>query len=98
MLGQFGLGAADGEVEVFEAAGHLGGPAVVAEVPPQFAGDGGNGKGQEMRTPVGFEAVDGVDQADGGDLAEIVEWFPAAGVAAGEVFGHREIAADELVA
>lgn len=49
-----------------------------------------------MRAEGGFEAVHSVDQAQGGDLDQVIVGLSAADKPAREVFGHRQIAADQL--
>ena len=46
----------------------------------------------------GLEAVDGVEQADGARLLEVVDRLAAPGEAARDVLDHRQVAGDQLVA
>ena len=96
-LGQtFGF-AGEFEAEVLQAAGDVQGPGLVAEVAFEFAQDGGDGEAREFGAVAGLEAVDGFDQADGGDLEQVVEGFVGVAVAAGEPPREREVTLDQLV-
>src|SRR5437763_3882147 len=68
------------------------------EVATNLPGDGGHRKGQKVCTALGFEAVHGMDQTDGGDLNEVLQRFTAASEAAREAFGQWEVTADQLLA
>src|SRR2546423_4162975 len=89
LLGQLRQGASDGQVQVLEPAGYPGRPAVVAELPADFAGDRRYREGQEGRAPGGFETVHRIDQADGGDPTQVVPRLSAPGAAAGRGFRDR---------
>jgi hypothetical protein len=75
-----------------EFARHPDSPAVVAEVALEFSEDGGEGKARERESALGVEAVDRLEQAERGDLLEIVG-VGAAVIAASEVGGERKKAA-----
>jgi hypothetical protein len=64
----------------------------------QLAEDGRRGEGCEGDSAVGFEAIDRVDQAEAGDLEQVVEGLVGGAVAAGEALGEGEIAPDQLLA
>jgi hypothetical protein len=53
-----------------------------------FPDDGGHGVGGEVVAVFGVEPVDGFDQADGGDLDQVVQRFAAAVEALRQVFGQ----------
>jgi hypothetical protein len=64
-------------------------------VPLELADDGGRGVGRELDLPVGIEAVDGLDQADGGDLDQVVQRFTPAGEPAGQVLDQPQVPFDQ---
>jgi hypothetical protein len=70
----------------------------VAVVALDLAADRGDGEGQEVHTPAGVEAVDGVDQPERGDLLEVLGVLPAVAVLAGDVAGDRQVTGDQLAA
>ena len=88
-------GVLDLRGELLELARDAHGPAVVAEVALELAEDRGDGEGGEREAAAGVEAVDGLQQADRGDLVEVVAFGAAGRVAAGEVAGERQEAVDE---
>ncbi len=90
--------AVDRDVQVLEPPRHPHRPAEVAEVPADLAADGGHREGEEVGAAVGGVPVDRVDQPDRRDLDEVVERLAAVGEAAGDVLGHRQEPAYELVA
>src|SRR5256886_1222111 len=61
-----------------EAARHLDRPALVPEVPLDFANDGRRGEGRKLQAPLRLEALDRGEQADVADLDNVLEWLPAA--------------------
>jgi hypothetical protein len=67
-------------------------------VPAHLAGDRRHGVGQEVDPAVRFEPVDGVEQADGARLLEIVDRLPAPGEPARDVLHDRQVTGDQLVA
>jgi ArsR family transcriptional regulator, arsenate/arsenite/antimonite-responsive transcriptional repressor len=77
----------DGECALLQFARHADRPALVAEVPLDLTEDDGDREGGERRSAVGVEAVDGVDQADRGDLLQVFGVGTRVSVAAGEVMG-----------
>ena len=92
----FGL-AREFEAEVLQAAWDVQRPGLVAEVAFELAQDGGDGEARELGAVAGFEAVDRFDQADRGDLDEVVERFVAVAVAAGQAPRERQVTLDQLV-
>ena len=98
LLGQVRHRRPDGQAQVLEPAGHARRPRLVAEVAADLAGDGGDRVGQEVRAALRGEPVDGVDQADGGDLLEVLLRLAALGEAARDVPRQRQVALDEAVA
>jgi hypothetical protein len=63
-----------------------------------LARDVRGGEGGELDAALDVEAVDGLDEADGADLHEIVEGLAAVRVAAGDVPHERHHALDEHAA
>ena len=78
--GQVVDGVADAHGALLQVAGHAHGPALVAEVALELAGDGGHREARE-RARLGVVAVDGLDQAQAGDLLEIVQGLAGVAVA-----------------
>ena len=70
------------EVQLLHAARHADGPATIAEVPLQLAEDRRGGERRELQAPIRVEALDGLEQADQGDLDEVVALLAAIGEAA----------------
>ena len=87
----------DAQLELLEVARHADGPAVVAEVALELSEDGGDGKARERESAPGVEALDRLEEAERGDLLEIVG-VGAAVIAASEVVGEGKKAGDECVA
>jgi hypothetical protein len=71
---------------------------VVTEVPLDLAGDGRHGVALEGVAALGVVPVDGLDQAEGGDLAQVLEALAAAAEASGEAVRHGQPGLDDLVA
>src|SRR5690606_36278121 len=84
--------------QVLHPARDVQGPHVVAEVPLDLAGDGGHGVALEGVAECGVVPVDGLDEAESGDLAQVVVALAAAAETAGETVGHGEPRLDDLVA
>src|SRR5436190_8971636 len=72
-------------------------PATVAEMALQLAGDRYRREGRELDPTVRIESIDRIQQAEVGDLDEIVEGFSASREPSGEVTGERQEALDELL-
>src|SRR3990170_2373692 len=60
----------------------------------ELAEDGRDGEARERRLARGIEAVERLQQAERGDLDQVVERLAAALVAPGEVARQREVAPD----
>src|ERR671915_1675737 len=82
--------ALDADRHLLEVAGHANRPAAVAEVALELAEDRRHRERGERRGAVRLEAVDGLEQAERGDLDEVVERLAAALVAAREVARQRQ--------
>ncbi len=81
-----------------QAAGNTHGPDPVAEVALQLAEDRRRGEGGEGDAALGIEAVDGVEQAQVGDLEQVVEGLARAAVAQRQALGESHVAANQLFA
>jgi hypothetical protein len=75
-LAEFATGLVEGGLQLMESARHPDGVGPVPEVAQDLAADGRDREGQEVAAALGVEAVDGLDQAEGGDLLEVVEVIP----------------------
>ena len=73
-------------------------PALVAEVALELAEDRRHGEGRERGLARRVEAVDRLEQAERGDLDEVVELLAAALVAPRELAGERQEALDQRLA
>jgi hypothetical protein len=58
----------------------------------------GTAKDKKCEPRAGSEAVDGVDESHGGDLDYVLQRLTAVDKSAGDVFGQRKGALDELIA
>ena len=84
--------------ELLQVARDAHRPRPVAEVALDLAEDGRHGVAREGDLALEVEALDGVDEAQAGDLEEVVEGLVGALVAARELAGERQEALDERVA
>src|SRR6202000_903226 len=73
-------------------------PAGVAEMALELADDGRDRKRAELDPAVGIETVDRAEQAEVGDLHEILQRLVRAVVTPGEAAGHRGELLEQLVA
>ena len=73
------------------------GPAAVAEVPLQLAENRRRRVGGEPQAAVGIEAVDGLDEAEHGDLDQVVGRLAAVGEAVGQAVGQAAVRLDKLL-
>src|SRR6185437_609510 len=90
-------GLVDLQHALLHAAGHVERPAGVAEVALQLTEDRRHGVARKARTVLRLEAVDRLDEADRGNLHEVVERLAGALVAPREPAGKRQEALDELL-
>ena len=90
--------AVDLDRELLEVARHAHRPALVAEVALELAQDRRHGERGERGLALRVEAVDRLQQAERGDLHEVVERLAAALVAPGELAGERQEALDQRIA
>ncbi len=85
-------------MEFLHAPGHPHRPAGVAEVPANLPHDRGHRVGHEVEAAVRIETVDGLDQAESGDLQQILVRLAAPTESAGDVIGEGKATCDDFVA
>ena len=73
VLAELGDGLVEGGLQLPEPPRNSDDVEPVAEVAQHLAVDGRHREGQEIVAAAGLEAVDRQDEADGGDLLEVVE-------------------------
>ena len=86
------------QAELLQVARRAHVPGRVAEVAAQLAEDRRHRVGREREPALRVPAVDGLDEADGGDLDQVVERLARAPVAQRERAGERHVALDQLLA
>jgi hypothetical protein len=91
-------GRRQGQAQFLEPARHPHRPALVAEVPLDLADHRRCRVRRELHPAVRVEAVDGLDQPDGGDLGQVVQRLAAVAEAAREVLDERQVHPDQPVA
>src|SRR5262249_46020671 len=91
-------GLGERELQFLEPPGHPDRPALVPEMTLDLADDRGRGVGRELHPPLQVEPVDGFDQADRGDLGEIVQPFTPVAEPPGQVLHQRQVQLDKLAA
>src|SRR5215211_31986 len=84
--------------QLLQAARHTHRPTLVTEVAFDLPEDIRGRIGGELDLPVHVETVDGLYQADGGDLDQVVQWLSAAGELAGQKFSQGELFLDDTLA
>src|SRR4051794_17823100 len=87
-------GALDLDRQFLLAARDAQRPCAVAEVAAKLAEDRRYGVAGERRPALGVEAVDGVQEADGGDLLQVLDRLGGVDIARGEAVREREITLD----
>ncbi len=97
-LGQLGRGRGERQPQLLQPARHAHRPALVAEVPLDLTDDRRGRVGGELHATVRVEAVDGLDQPDGGDLREVVQRLAAVAEPACQVLDERQVHAHQPVA
>ena len=98
LLGQLGGRRADLHAQLLQAARDPDGPALVAEVALDLADDRRGRVRRELDAAVGLEAVDGLDQADGAHLHEVLVRLAAVAEAPGAVLDQRQVQVHQVVA
>ena len=91
-------GLPDREVVVLHSARGPHRPGAVAEVPPDLAHDRGHREGEEVSVAVGIEPFQRTEQADGGDLLEVVHRLAPSRVTARDAPGHRQVDHHQTIA
>ena len=84
--------------KLLQTAGHAHAPALVPEVALDLAHDGGRGKSRELKATIGVKAVDGLDQAYGCHLHEVVKRLAAVLELARQEADQVEMAHNQLLA
>src|SRR5688500_11535696 len=97
LLAQQGDHATELEMELLDAPRHSHRPALIAEVPLQLPDDRGRGERRELQAAFGIEPLDRLQQAEQGDLYEVLVRLPAVGEAPGEELRERDMVLDQLV-
>ena len=88
--------AFDADGTLLELAGWADRPREVAEVASDLALDGGHGEGAEGGAVARVKAVQGLDQTEGGELLQVLEWHPVAAVKAPRNrVGERQMGSDQ---
>ncbi len=82
-------------MKLLEAPRHPDRPAGVPEMAPHFSHDRGHGEGEEVRAALDVVAVHRVDEADAGDLHQILEGLAAAVEASSDVLGEGQAPGDD---
>lgn len=89
-------GEPDPVAQVLDPARHVQSPHVVTEVALDLAGDRRHRVTLEGVAELGVVAVDGLDQSERRDLAQVLGTLAAVAEAAREPFGHRQPGLDDL--
>jgi hypothetical protein len=95
LVGQLLAGPFELRIELFEPAGNLDRPSMIAEVSANFAHHGRNGERQKIRTVLSVEAVHRLNQPHSCHLDEVFERFTAITEPACDVVGQRQTAFDD---
>src|SRR6202008_1979104 len=85
-------------LEILETAGDFDAPPVVAKVSANFTHYCRYRKGKEICTAVDIETIDGIDQANSGNLDEVLVRLSAISEAARDVIGQRQSPLDDRLA
>ena len=85
-------------MELLDPTRHAHRPSLVAEVPLQLSDDRRRRERRELQAAFGLEALDGLQQTDERDLAQIVERLAAMLEPSREELGEPHVGFDELVA
>ena len=88
----------DARDRLLHAARDVDRPRAVAEVALELAEDGRHGVGGERDPAVGVVAVDGLHEAEVGDLAEVIERLARVAVLNGEGARERHVLLDQALA
>ena len=78
------LGLRDGRPQLLDPARRPDQPGVITEVPLDLADDRRHGELQEIVAAPRLPALDGLDQAEAGELFQIAAFDAAAGVPGGQ--------------
>jgi hypothetical protein len=97
LRGQLRGGLLDAQRELLQVARWSHGPRLVAEVALDLAEHRGHRERRERDAAVGVEAVDGLQQPEGGDLHDVLERLGLAPVAQRDLPREAHEALDELL-
>src|SRR3954447_20491052 len=98
LAGQLGDDLVNAQGELLQVARDADGPRPVAEVALDLAHDRGHGVARERHAALDVEAVDGLHEAEAGDLEDVVERLFGALIAGGKLARERQEALDDRVA
>ena len=98
LLRELGDRSVDAHRRLAEAARQAHGPDVIAKMPAQLAKDRRRRVGDKGPAPVGIESVDRLQQAEVGDLQQVVEGLAVGAIASRQRARQRREAPDELLA
>src|SRR4051794_17007205 len=97
MLAQLLADLVDARDRLLHAARDVDRPRAVAEMALELAEDGGDGEGGEGDAALGVVTVDSLDQAEIGDLTEVVKGFAGVAVLDGQRARERHVQLDEAL-
>jgi hypothetical protein len=97
VLGERGDGAVHAQRQLLQRARRAHRPGAVAEVALDLTGDRRHGVGGERHAACRIEAIDGVDEADGGNLQQVLERVASRREAQRDAARERQEALDELL-
>jgi len=76
--------AREADAQLLQAPRDVHRPGLVPEVAPNLADDRRHRVARELDAAIDIEPVDGLDQSEGADLHQILEWLAATRIAIGE--------------
>src|ERR1700751_1334386 len=85
-------------LEILETARNFDAPPAVAKVSANFTHHCRYGKGNEISPAVDIEPIDGIDQANSGNLHEVLVPLSAISEATRDVLGQRQSPLDDRLA
>jgi len=91
------LGVLDLDRPLLSSPGHVHRPAQIPEISLELAKDRRHGERGERRPTAGVESVHRLDEAETGDLEQIIEGLASTVVASGQLARQRQEAPNQLV-